>query len=171
MRDVLRIAIVDPSDATREELRNVLLGMESVWLEAECSRYEFFYDVIGQSQPDVCMISLDSDQSKALALIAQLSGDAPDLPILAISARGDGQAILQALRSGAREFLTAPVVLEELLRALQRLRRSGRSADGRPVPEDRQRVESQVVAVLGSRGGVGCTSLAVNLAASLALDS
>src|SRR5438128_4400901 len=101
MRDVQRIAIVDPSDITREELRNVLLGMESVWLEAECSRYEFFYDVIAQSQPDVTMISLDSDQSKALALIAQLSGDAPDLPILAISARGDGQAILQALRSGA----------------------------------------------------------------------
>src|SRR3954454_14209898 len=124
MRDVLRIAIVDPSDATREELRNVLLGMESVWLEAECSRYEFFYDVIAQSQPDVCMISLDSDQSKALALIAQLAGDAPDLPILAISARGDGQAILQALRSGAREFLTAPVVLEELLKALQRLQRT-----------------------------------------------
>ena len=64
MRDVQRIAIVDPSDATREELRNVLLGMESVWLEAECSRYEFFFDVIQQSQPDVVMISLDSDQGR-----------------------------------------------------------------------------------------------------------
>src|SRR5206468_7910322 len=84
MRDVQRIAIVDPSDATREELRNVLLGMEAVWLEAECSRYEFFYDVIQQSQPDVVMISLDSDQGKALGLIQQLSGDAPDMPILAI---------------------------------------------------------------------------------------
>src|SRR4051812_39111400 len=171
MRDVLRIAIVDPSDATREELRNVLLGMESVWLEAECSRYEFFYDVIAQSQPDVCMISLDSDQSKALALIAQLSGDAPDLPILAISARGDGQAILQALRSGAREFLTAPVVLEELLKALQRLQRTQGNASsvsgGMPATG---RQESQVIAVLGSRGGVGCTSIAVNLGSTLAQD-
>ena len=168
MRDVQRIAIVDPSDVTREELRNVLLGMESVWLEAECSRYEFFFDVIRQSHPDVVVISLDSDQNKALTLIGQLTAEAPDLPILAISARGDGQAILQALRSGAREFLTAPVVLEELLKALQRLQRAhgnGTSRSGDPLP---QRQESQVIAILGSRGGVGCTTLAVNLGATLA---
>src|SRR5437588_8272049 len=150
MRDVQRIAIVDPSDATREELRNVLLGMESVWLDAECSRYEFFFDVIQQSRPDVVVISLDSDQNKAMALIGQLSIEAPDLPILAISARGDGQAILQALRNGAREFLTAPVVLEELLKALNRLQRTQSNGtprtDGAPVG----RQESQVIAVLGS---------------------
>ena len=51
MRDVQRVAIVDPSDATREQLRNLLLGIESVWLEAECSRYEFFFDVIQPVQP------------------------------------------------------------------------------------------------------------------------
>src|SRR5947209_4551463 len=149
MRNVQRIAIVDPSDVSREELRNVLLGMESIWLEAECSRYEFFFDVIRQSQPDVVVVSLDSDQSKALMLIQQLSGEAPDLPILAISARGDGQAILQALRSGAREFLTAPVVLEELIRALQRLQRT-RNGESRPGGfEAVPRQESQVIAVLG----------------------
>jgi pilus assembly protein CpaE len=171
MRDVQRIAIVDPSDSSREELRNVLLGMESIWLEAECSRYEFFFDVIRQSSPDVVVISLDSDQTKALSLISQLSQEAPDVPVLAISARGDGQAILQALRSGAREFLTAPVVLEELLKALQRLVRTrggaatanGESQGGKP--------ESQVIAVLGSRGGVGCTSVAVNLGACLAQEA
>jgi pilus assembly protein CpaE len=170
MRDVQRIAIVDPSDATREELRNVLLGMESVWLEAECSRYEFFYDVIQQSQPDVVMISLDSDQQKALMLIRALTDEAPDMPILAISARGDGQAILQALRSGAREFLTAPVVLEELLKALQRLQRATLSPGSRSNDVATGRHESQVIAILGSRGGVGCTSLAVNLGATLAQE-
>src|SRR3954447_360663 len=136
MRDVQRIAIVDPSDTTREELRNVLLGMETVWLEAECSRYEFFGDVIAQANPDVVVISLDSDQGKALTLIAGLTQEVPELPILAISARGDGQAILQALRSGAREFLTAPVVLEELLKALTRLQRThngSASANGLPA--------------------------------------
>ena len=110
-----RIAIVDPSDSTREQLRNLLLGMESVWLEAECARYEFFFDVIRQSNPDVAVISLDADQNKALQLIGGLAQECPDLPILAVSGKNDGQAILQALRSGAREFLTVPVVLEEML--------------------------------------------------------
>jgi pilus assembly protein CpaE len=169
MRDVQRIAIVDPSDSTREELRNVLLGMESVWLEAECSRYEFFQDVIRQSSPDAAVVSLDSDQAKALQLIGQLAQEVPDLPILAVSARGDGQAILQALRSGAREFLTAPVVLEELLKALQRLQRvrPGLVTNGEAAPG---KIDSRVIAVLGSRGGVGCTTLAVNIGACLAQD-
>jgi pilus assembly protein CpaE len=169
MKDVQRVAIVDPSDSTREALRNVLLGMESIWLEAECARYEFFIEVISQSVPDVAVVSLDSDGTKALQLIAQMTSDLPDVPILAISARGDGQTILQALRNGAREFLTAPIVLEDLLKALARLQRTRPGGDNKNG-DAQTKMESLVIAVLGSRGGVGCTSLAVNLGATLAQD-
>ena len=51
MSNVLRLAIVDPSDSNRTQLKNMLLGMDIVWLEAECSRYEFFADVIGRPSP------------------------------------------------------------------------------------------------------------------------
>src|SRR5579875_3405290 len=161
MRDVQRVAIVDPSDATREALRNVLLGMESIWLEAECTRYEFFLEVISQSVPDVAVVTLDSDQTKALQLIAQLTNELPEVPVLAVSACGDGQTILQALRNGAREFLTTPIVLEDLLRALARLQRARPGGDSNG--EAPTKMDSLVIAVLGSRGGIGCTSLAVNL--------
>jgi pilus assembly protein CpaE len=164
-----RIAIMDPSDASRDQLRTLLLGMEQVWLEAECARYEFFFDVIRQSALDVAIISLDSDPAKAMQLIAQLSAQAPDLALLAASAKNDGQAILQALRSGAREFLTAPVQMEEMLTALQRVGRTRPNGESTAGTNGVQR-ESQVIAVVGSRGGVGCTSLAVNLGASLAQD-
>src|SRR5205807_643260 len=170
MRDVQRVVIVDPSDATREPLRNLLLGVESVWLEAECSRYEFFFDVVHQSEPDVAVISLDSDENKALQLITQLGSECPNLPILAVSAKGDGQSILKALRSGAREFLTQPVVLEDLLKALQRLAAQRAPRDGSPS-NGPVKTSSMVIAVLGSRGGIGCTSLAVNLGCTLAQDS
>jgi pilus assembly protein CpaE len=56
-----------------------------------------------------------------------------------------------------------------LLKALQRLRPR---ADSRPGYETNGKSsaspEQQVIAVLGSRGGVGCTSIAVNLGATLA---
>jgi pilus assembly protein CpaE len=170
MKDVQRVAIVDPSDSTREPLRNLLLGVESIWLEQESTRYEFFPDVIRQSDPDVAVVALDADHNKALQLIGSLANDFPGLPILAVSARGDGQSILQALRAGAKEFLTQPVVLEELLTALQRLRRTRG-----PGGEVRQaggnvKTESMVIAVAGSRGGVGCTCLGVNIGATLAAD-
>lgn len=157
-----RIAIVDPSDMTREPLRNLLLGVESLWIEAESPRYEFFLDIVQQSLPDLAIVALDSDQSKALQLIGQLNTLYPKMPILAISGRGDGNTVLQALRSGAKEFLTQPVVLEELLKVLQRL--------GGDVDRGQSSKASTVIAILGSRGGVGCTSLAVNLGCTLAQD-
>src|ERR1700686_3553175 len=172
MKDVQRIAIVDPSDPRREPLRNLLLGVESVWLEAECSRYEFFIDVARQSCPDAVVIMLDADNQKALQLIQQLTVEFPHMPILAISARGDGQSILHALRAGAKEFLTAPVVLEELLLALQRLRANrtggGGGGDTSNTVNGTTRSESLVISIIGSKGGVGCTSVAVNLGCCMA---
>jgi pilus assembly protein CpaE len=171
-QDVQRIAIVDPSDATREPLRNLLLGIESVWLEAECTRYEFCIDVAKQSNPDVVVVTLDADHNKALQLIQQLTVELPGVPVLAVSARGDGQSILQALRAGAKEFLTAPVVLEELLTAMQRLRAARVAPDGTLLQTNGSvRTESLVISVIGSRGGVGSTSMAVNLGCNLANDS
>jgi pilus assembly protein CpaE len=158
---------MDPSDASRDHLRTLLLGMEQVWLEAECARYEFFLDVIRQSPLDVAIISLDADPQKAMQLIAQLAAEAPDLALLAVSGKNDGQAILQALRCGAREFLTAPVQLEEMLTALQRLGRNRSNGEYTSGTNGTPK-ESLVVAVIGSRGGVGCTSIAVNLGATLA---
>lgn len=161
---MLRIAIVDPSDLTRDPLRSLLLGVDFVWLEAECSRYEFFPDVISQSIPDLVVVVLDADRQRSANLISQLGTLHPNLPILAISS--DHQALLQALQRGAKYFLTQPVALEDLMGTLRRAQsESGLSTNGVAQVGLQQ---SQIVAVMGSRGGVGCTSLAVNLACTLA---
>jgi len=73
MGNVLRIAVVDPKDASRETLKSTLLGLETVWLEAECSRYEFFADVVDQTKPDVAFIALDANPDRGLELIAELT--------------------------------------------------------------------------------------------------
>ena len=79
MSNVLRVAIVDPNDQTRESLKTTLLGMDVVWLDAECSRYEFFSDVIDQSKPDAAIISLDGSPERAIALMERLRATSPDL--------------------------------------------------------------------------------------------
>src|SRR5437764_14099315 len=113
-----RIAIVDPTDSSRESLRTLLLGVDFVWLEAECTRYEYFFDVIQQSMPDLAIVSLDGDKPRAMQMIGQLSVEHPRLPILTIS--HDHQALLQSLQKGAKYFLTHPVGLEDMLAALRR---------------------------------------------------
>ncbi len=164
MSNVLRLALVDPSDPTRESLKAMLLGMDTVWLEAECSRYEFFADVVAQTQPDVGVVSLDADCERALQLISELQQTAPQCSMLVVSRSNDGDLILRAIRAGAKEFLTQPVQFEEMVASLERinLQRSG--------PGDHKPRGCTTIAVCGATGGVGATSLAVNLGCALAAD-
>lgn len=162
MSNVLRLALVDPDDSSRETLKKLLLGMDTIWLEAECSRYEFFPDVVSQSAPDVGMVSLDGDPEKALALLQRMRRDAPDCALLAVSSSSDGQLILQSMRAGAREFLTLPMSIEDLMSALSRI------SESKYGSENSSSRATKIVAVAGASGGVGCTSVAVNLGCMLA---
>jgi pilus assembly protein CpaE len=164
---MLRIAIVDPSDYSRDPLRSLLLGIDFVWLEAECSRYEFFQEVVNQSVPDLVIAVLDSDRPRALNTISQLVAVYPKLPILTISS--DHQSLLQSLQRGAKYFLTQPVALEEMVGTLRRAQVENGLGTANPTGSTSQH-QSQVIAIMGSRGGVGCTSLAVNLSCTLAAE-
>ncbi|HVC95432.1 MAG TPA: pilus assembly protein CpaE, partial [Pirellulales bacterium] len=152
------------SDSSRDGLKTMLLGMDRVWLEAECSRYEFFADVVAQTHPDVGIVALDHDTDKSLDLVARLGETSPECSILVVSASTDGKQILRAMRAGAKEFLNQPLRIQDLLDALDRIgdRRFGRG-------ETKSR-GSSVIAVAGATGGVGTTSVAVNLGCALAQD-
>src|SRR3954447_20972731 len=164
MPNVLRIAVVDPKDSTRESLKSMLLGLDTVWLEAECSRYEFFGDVVGQTNPDVGFVALDSNPDKALELVESLAKTAPTCDLLVTSSSTDGNLILRTMRAGAKEFLTQPLKPEDLAAALQRVARQRGASTGGSTRG------CSIIAITGATGGVGCTSLAVNLGCSLAAD-
>jgi pilus assembly protein CpaE len=161
MSTVLRLAIVDPQDASRESLKSMLLGMDMIWLEAECSRYEFFADVVGQTQPEVGVVCLDANPDKALALIEEVHQIAPQCSILVVSSSSDGQLILKAMRAGAKEYLNKPLNVEDLIGALHRIGNHGSAAGGKGRG-------CTVIAVGGATGGVGSTSLSVNMGCILA---
>ena len=165
MSNVLRIALVDPNDSSRESLKAMLMGMDTVWLEADCSRYEFYPDVIEQTAPDVGVVALDTDPEKAIALVSRVAAEAPDTAVLAASESTDGQMILKAIRAGAREFLTLPIAGDELTLALDRISQQKFGA------ADSGGRNCEIFAVCGATGGVGTTSTAVNLACVLADDS
>ena len=82
MSNVLRLAIVDPNDSQRESLKAMLLGMDMIWLEAECSRYEFFADVVAQTNPDIGLVAIDADPQKALELVGRLAVASSDCAVL-----------------------------------------------------------------------------------------
>ena len=72
MSGTLRISICDPDETSKENLKRYLVGMDQVWLEADCARYDFFKEIVDQTTPDVALIAIDSDEERALELIAEV---------------------------------------------------------------------------------------------------
>ena len=160
MSGTLRISICDPDESTRDNLKKYLVGMDQVWLEADCSRYDAFEDIVGQTTPDIAIIDIDSDDAEALQLIESLSRSQPNCGVIVVSRQTDGQMILKAIRAGAREFLNSPVQIDELVGALDRISAT--------LGGTQRSNAGSIITVAGSSGGVGTTSIAVNLAVALA---
>jgi pilus assembly protein CpaE len=109
-------------------------------------------------------VALDNHPENALTLVAELTASAPRCTILVTSSSTDGKLILKTMRAGAKEFLTQPVKPEDLATALHRVSRQ-RFGDAAGTVRG-----CTVIAVTGATGGVGSTSLAVNLGCALAAD-
>lgn len=160
MSGTLRVAVCDPNETSRESIKKSLIGMDQVWLEADSSRYELFPEIVEQANPDVAIVDIDGDESKALALVEQIAKSHPTCGVVVVSSLADGQLILRAMRAGAREFLNSPIKIEELVGALDRVA----AASG----GDNRSKSGQIITFAGASGGVGTTSIAVNVAVSMA---
>ena len=81
MSNVLRLAIVDPNDAKREcAEERCYWAWDMIWLEAECSRYEFFADVVAQTSPDIGLVAIDDRSGKGAGIgHASLARTSPEL--------------------------------------------------------------------------------------------
>jgi pilus assembly protein CpaE len=167
--NLLRLVIMNPPDKGNEELRSIFTQIPYVWLQAECTKYEFLQEVIAnQTAPHIVVVAIDADLEKACNAIERLAQEMPDVGILAISKRDDGQAILKALRAGAKEFLTMPFGVDHLSEILGKLEKAGKIQHSPTLAVNKKK--KTLISFLGSRGGVGCTSLSVNIAATLAAD-
>jgi len=73
------------------------------------------------------------------------------------------EVLVQAIRSGAKEFLPQPLVDEDVTQALLRCKARRNGASHKEPAK-----VGEVINVIGSKGGVGTTTVAVNLAVSMA---
>lgn len=94
---------------------------------------------------------------EGIARIRQMREQQPHVPVVAASADASLDTMRSALTAGAADFLSLPLVPTEVHKAFLRLSHSRPQASGSNQPGD-------VITVFGARGGLGATTLAVNLA-------
>jgi len=157
----LKFVLCELKKPVRESLSKMLSSINYMFLEAECSCYASLEDALSTAKPDLMVIGIDENVDEALSIIRRHSAANPNLTTIAVSGRNDGPTILDTMRAGAKEFLTTPVEMAELASAIQRVcKLTSTNAD--------RRSSQSVIAVAGATGGVGATSLAVNIAAEIA---
>ncbi len=165
MKDVIRIVLVDPNPETSGAMRRFLGTIDTIWVAEAFDTYQAALPRIIAIAPDVTIVVLDHEPGQAVELVAALTRALPGTAILPASRSNDSSLILRAIRAGAREYLALPVEPAELLEIVARLLR-----DRVVVPSATPR-GPQIISVTGAAGGVGSTSVAVNLAATLAASN
>lgn len=108
----------------------------------------------------VVMPLSDITPTQLLAVERAIRRD-PTTTVIGTSPSADPNLILRAMRAGVHEFLVYPPSTEEFASSVERLMRRNAPEGGR----------GEVVAVYSSKGGLGTTSIAVNLAQAFAGNS
>ncbi len=112
-----------------------------------------------ESQFDVVMISLQDISASELVSLEREIRKNPNVSVIGTAISADPTLILRAMRAGIHEFLVQPYSSEELAGAVERL--TWRTRGDAQVGE--------LIAVYSGKGGLGTTSLAVNVAQALAI--
>ncbi len=132
------------------------LGTEAI-LPSEPTSYQDAVITGNRLRPQVVIAGFDRDPEEAVRLGPILTSELPGVHLVALSERSDPDRIRAAMRAGYREYVVLPDDVDLLRQAVHEAAYA--------VPDDEERGE--VIAVCGTKGGAGVTSLAINLAAEL----
>jgi pilus assembly protein CpaE len=108
------------------------------------------------------IVDISGDPEAAIKAIEKVKQAAPDLFTIVSNFHADGETVIACMRAGANEFLLQPIKRSEFRDAMGRLERAPRRAGGG------ESKLGKVYTFIGTKGGVGTTTMAVNFAAVLA---
>lgn len=156
-----RAVIVDSAGGTDLELLREELAARSVEDVIQVSGSEEATSHLRNGGPAIAFVPVGDDTSggrlrdgSGIGLIETLRNLRPELPLVATGPAAIPALILRAAQAGADEFLVSPLEAGELGSVLDRLLEQSGLAVRR----------GKVVAVYSAKGGLGNTTLAVNMA-------
>jgi len=172
-RDVdksLRVLIVGSDRGLEEEFRGALSRVPDrqgtiYFVDSHREAVE----TARRRQPNLILVEIDRPAGEIAALAKELQAEAPDAAIAGAfvpdrleQGQSEGATIIELLRAQVRDFVRRPLSTTELRAVLDRLF-SRQAGSAGPVAQGR------VAAFVSNKGGVGKSTLAVNVACGLAL--
>jgi len=161
------LLVASSDEHFREMVRDSLLNIPNAKIAAEyqevaANLYIRVLQDLERSPGAGLVIDLSGDPETAIKAMERVKQAAPDLFIIASNFHADAETVIACMRAGANEFLLQPIKRTEFRDAMGRLDRAPRNV----VPGESKL--GRIYTFLGTKGGVGATTMAVNFAAVLA---
>lgn len=166
MTSALRTIIVGGDADSTSLLKALLAATSAVLVVGEFKRLsQALHDGPAQ-RPDLVIVELAADEATGpdgppAKVVGALTRAFPDATVFATGPSVSADFVIQAIRAGAVEFLRRPVQRDDLSATLEKLLRPRRASK----PPARA---GRITSVFSTKGGLGVTTLATNLAVCLA---
>lgn len=160
MGQTLNVIIIDKEETSRNIIKSYLSSVEDISVIGEFYDFDLGYDFAKDNGRCLVLIDVSQEQDKSLSLIKKLKESNKDAFIIALSAKTSTETIIKVMRAGAKEFLNKPLIQSEFTETLNELKSEFENTE---IPDT-----CKIISTFSNKGGIGKTSIAVNLAVELA---
>jgi DNA-binding NarL/FixJ family response regulator len=115
----LRIVIADDQASVREGLVLLLGGLPGIDVVGSAADGEQALEQVAKHHPDAILLDLHMPVLDGIATTRRLVAEHPDVAIVVLTTYVDDASVLEALRAGARSYLTKDADRTDIAQALQ----------------------------------------------------
>src|SRR3990172_2246583 len=162
MNPNIAIVIIDSdTDSVKTMVSFIQHLCDHASIEGVASNFESGIEMVHKKRPNVVIMELTDGIDDAVGKVHSILERFPRTSIFVTSSDRSADTILKVMKAGATEYILRPITEEDLSSALQKM---GRLWITKPAPEAEV---GKVYTLFSPKGGVGVTTLAVNLATNV----
>lgn len=169
----ISVLIVDDISDTRDSIRRLLQFENDIEVVGDVGSGSEAILFAEAERPDIILMDINMPEMDGIRTTELLAQRAPDCSVIIMSVQGEQAYLRRAMMAGAREYIVKPFTGDELSNVIARvyeMDQQKKDVLGYQIKSNSnpKTHNSEIISFFSTKGGVGNTTLATNLAVQLA---